>query len=79
MVYSYASFFDSHLDTDRLKEYPVWVAHVDTDKPAYDKDYFMWQYSWKGSIDGIEGDVDLDYAYVDFESYIRENKLNGLE
>ncbi len=79
MVYSYASFFDSHLDTDRLKEYPVWVAHVDTDKPAYDKDYFMWQYSWEGSVDGIEGYVDLDYAYVDFESYIRENKLNGLE
>ncbi len=78
MVYSYASFFDSHLDLERLKEYPVWVAHVDTDKPAFDGNYFLWQYSWEGSIDGIEGDVDLDYAYVDFESYIKENKLNRL-
>lgn len=78
MIYSYASFFDSHLDKERLKEYPVWVAHIDTDVPAYDGKYFMWQYSWEGSIDGIEGNVDLDYAYVDFESYIKENKLNRL-
>lgn len=78
MVYSFASFFDNYLDMERLSEYPVWVAHVDTDKPDYDGSYFMWQYSWEGSIDGIEGDVDLDYAYVDFESYIKDNKLNRL-
>lgn len=78
MVYSYASFFDSNLDKERLKEYPVWVAHIDTDVPSYDGKYFMWQYSWEGSIDGVEGPVDLDYAYVDFESYIKENKLNQL-
>ncbi len=78
MVYSYASFFKSSLDMDRLSEYPVWVAHVNTDSPAYDDTYFMWQYSWEGKIDGIEGDVDLDYAYIDFPSYIKENNLNNL-
>lgn len=78
MVYSYASFFNSSLDMDRLSEYPVWVAHVNTDKPAYDNTYFMWQYSWEGKIDGIEGNVDLDYAYIDFPSYIKDNKLNNL-
>ena len=79
MVYSYASFLNNSLDMDRLSDYPVWVAHVNTDKPAYDNQYFMWQYSWEGKIDGIEGDVDLNYAYVDFPSYIKEHKLNNLE
>lgn len=78
MVYSYASFFNSYLDMDRLAEYPVWVAHINTDSPAYDDTYFMWQYSWEGQIDGIEGNVDLDYAYIDFPSYIKENNLNNL-
>ncbi len=78
MVYSYASFFNSSLDMDRLSEYPVWVAHINTDSPAYDDTYFMWQYSWEGQVDGIEGDVDLDYAYIDFPSYIKDNNLNNL-
>ena len=33
VVYSYASFFNSYLDMTALSKYPVWVAHVDTDKP----------------------------------------------
>ena len=37
----------------------------------------MWQYSWKGSVPGINGDVDMDYAYVDYPSKIKERGLNG--
>ena len=37
----------------------------------------FWQYSSKGKIDGIEGDVDLDYGYVDYEKIIVENHFNG--
>ena len=77
VVYSYASFFNSYLDMTALSKYPVWVAHVDTDKPAYSGTYFMWQYSWKGSISGIDGDVDMDHCYVDFDAYTRKFGLNG--
>ena len=31
----------------------------------------MWQYSWKGRIPGIAGDVDLDYCYVDYPSIVK--------
>ena len=55
----------------------MWVAHVDTDKPAYSGTYFMWQYSWEGSISGIAGDVDMDHCYVDFDAYTRKFGLNG--
>lgn len=77
VVYSYASFFNSYLDMTALSKYPVWVAHVDTDKPAYSGTYFMWQYSWEGSISGIDGNVDMDHCYVDFDAYTRKFGLNG--
>lgn len=77
VVYSYASFFNSYLDMSALSKYPVWVAHVDTDKPAYSGTYFLWQYSWEGDISGIDGDVDMDHCYVDFDAYTRKFGLNG--
>lgn len=77
VVYSYASFLNNHLDMSVLSRYPVWVAHVDTDKPAYSGTYFLWQYSWEGSISGIDGNVDMDHCYVDFAEYTKKFGLNG--
>ena len=42
---------------------PVWLAHY-TSATSYGGDYFMWQHSSTGRIDGINGDVDLDVLYV---------------
>ena len=64
--------------TDDIKNrYAVWVANVGVSKPAYSGTYGMWQYNWKGSVPGINGDVDMDYAYVDYPSKIKERGLNG--
>lgn len=78
VIYTYAGFLYYHLDMSRLDKYPVWVAHVNTDKPDYDGEYFLWQYSWEGRIDGINGDVDMSMCYLDFPKYIKENGLNKL-
>ncbi|MCI8623134.1 MAG: hypothetical protein HFG26_05665 [Provencibacterium sp.] len=64
---------------DRLGKYDCWVAHVETEKPAFSGKYGLWQYSWKGRVDGIQGDVDLDYAYKDYPSIIKKAGLNGRE
>jgi GH25 family lysozyme M1 (1,4-beta-N-acetylmuramidase) len=37
----------------------------------------MWQYSWKGNINGISGDVDEDYCYVNYPEQIKARGLNG--
>lgn len=37
----------------------------------------MWQYSWKGDVPGINGDVDLDFAYKDYPEIIKAKGLNG--
>jgi GH25 family lysozyme M1 (1,4-beta-N-acetylmuramidase) len=81
MIYSYANFFKDNTTISRLTKYDIWVAcWGDTDKlnSSYDYHYGMWQYSATGSVSGISGDVDLDYAYKDYASRIRKNGLNNL-
>ena len=34
-----------------------------TSATSYAGDYFMWQHSCTGQIDGVNGDVDLDILY----------------
>ena len=41
---------------------PVWLAQYYT-SCTYEGEYFMWQHSSSGRIDGIGGDVDLDIYY----------------
>lgn len=63
---------------DRVGRFDCWVAHVDTDKPAFSGKTGMWQYSWKGRIEGISGDVDLDIAYRDYPALLGENGPGGV-
>lgn len=68
----------TNLITDELRNrYAVWVAHVGVQKPSYSGSYGMWQYSWKGNVSGISGDVDLDECYCDYPASIKAKGLNG--
>lgn len=81
MIYSYSSFFNDYVDMDRIKKYDIWIAcWGDEDKlnNTYDGHYGMWQYSSTGRVSGIDGDVDLNYAYKDYPERIRRNGLNNL-
>lgn len=44
------------------KKYPIWVAQYHN-KCEYDKEYVGWQYTSKGVIPGIIGNVDLNIFY----------------
>ena len=64
-VYSYKYFWESKLtdpvfDTD---SWYVWVAQTGVKSTTYKKPYSMWQCSFEGKVDGIEGGVDIDYWY----------------
>ena len=76
-LYMAASHLNSYVEDDIKNRYAVWVAHINTNKPSYSGSYGMWQYSWKGRINGISGDVDTDYAYVDYPTIIKNAGLNG--
>ena len=73
MVYSYLSYFKNYLDGEYLsKKYKIWYAHYSTRvglksenyKTYIDGDYEYWQYSSKGKVDGINGNVDCNFWYA---------------
>ena len=53
------------LDLPRLKEIPFWLAEYG-DGPTYIYNYDMWQYSCKGTVAGISGNVDLNLCFRDY-------------
>lgn len=66
-VYSSKSLFETKLTADIFNRYPRWVAHYN-DTCGYQGSYHMWQYTNKGQIDGITGNVDLDYKIGNWTS-----------
>ena len=65
-IYSYANFLTTHVFETVLKKYDVWVAHFDVMQPDFNGEYGMWQYSSTGSVNGINGNVDMDYSYINY-------------
>lgn len=76
-VYSFDSFFATNLAAHIPKRYSCWVARVDGKTPQSCSEYGMWQYSWKGSVSGISGAVDMNKCYKDFPTTIIGAGLNG--
>lgn len=70
------SGFKERMDDSKLGAYTHWVAQY-ADKCTYAGKYGIWQYSSKGSVDGISGNVDLDIAYQDFPAVIKNGGFNG--
>lgn len=75
--YSYDSFYATDIVPGTSERYANWVASVEYRKPVSCTNYEMWQYSWKGNIPGINGDVDLNECYVDYPTLIKNAKKNG--
>ena len=53
------------LDLTQLEDYDKWLAAYNSEF-YYPYQYTLRQYSDSGSIDGIEGNVDLDISFVDY-------------
>lgn len=56
--------------------YAFWVAQW-ANSCTYHGSYGLWQYSSSGSVSGINGRVDMDYAIVDYPSIIKNGGFNG--
>lgn len=53
---------------DELAGYGIWFAEYGTTQPSRLGRYTMWQYTNVGSVDGIEGDVDINLRFPKIES-----------
>ncbi|MCR5478049.1 MAG: hypothetical protein K6E92_10610 [Lachnospiraceae bacterium] len=61
-VYSNKNWLAEKMDTSAFSAYRIWLAQYAV-TPTYGGRYEYWQYSRKGTVDGIEGEVDMDLAY----------------
>lgn len=80
MVYANYSMFTDQLNASVISDsYPIWLAHY-TNQTSYTGDYDFWQYSATGSVDGIDGDVDMDFWYIANEAglTVTETTLNSI-
>lgn len=82
-IYSFDSFFASNWSQDLPKRFAAWVARVPSNDnggnivaPKCCKTYGMHQYSWKGRVNGISGNVDLNECFIDYPSLIHKNSVD---
>ncbi len=61
-VYASRNWLNKNLVVSRLDSFETWLAEYRS-VPLYEGYYTMWQYTSKGSVDGISGRVDLDLYY----------------
>ena len=88
----YAAIYVNHdwlnniLDTKTvLERFDIWYArYPQTDNPTWDekkygKQLSMWQFSDKGSVEGFDTYIDLNYCYRDYSALMKKWGLNGFE
>ena len=75
-IYASANWLTKKLDLKELSSYRTWLAEY-ADIPTYDEYYHMWQYTSKGSIDGISTNVDLNLCYMNIDTSIDRSASSG--
>ena len=75
MIYANLDYFNNKLNDSRLDKYDKWLAEWKSN-PTYKKSFGIWQYSSKGQIPGIKGNVDLNISYKDYPSIIKSKKTD---
>lgn len=64
-IYGSRNWFHTRLRMESLENYVIWLAEY-RKNPVYSGKYYIWQYTSSGSVDGIEGRVDLDISYLTY-------------
>lgn len=75
-LYHSKSSLETNVAEDIRTLYAIWLAHWKVEKSSYKGQYGLWQYK-VGKCDGIKGDCDLDYCYIDYHTTIINKGLNG--
>lgn len=77
-IYANLNYFNNYINTPALSMYDKWFAYWknDINKPSFPYGEFgLWQRSSDGKVAGYR--VDLNIAYKDYPSIIKNAKLNG--
>lgn len=71
-VYANENWFKNYLDVKTIANqgYSIWCAKYSSNKPNIDSNYDIWQYSSNGTINGINGNVDMNEMYNDIRNTV---------
>lgn len=75
-LYMSRSPLQSYIKPEVAKKYELWIAEWSS-QCRYDGEYGIWQHSETGRVDGVVGNVDLDYCYKDYPTIIANGGYNG--
>ena len=65
-VYANKTWLNSNINATALTSYRIWLAQYAA-TPTYTRTrYDMWQYSSKGKVSGISGNVDMNISYLGY-------------
>ncbi len=64
-VYASRNWYNRRVDAVSLEKYVIWLAEY-RKAPLYQGYYQMWQYTSKGKVNGIDGNVDLNISYLGY-------------
>lgn len=70
------SGFKDMMNISELTQYDKWVARYGS-KPNYVTNYGIWQYTSSGRINGYNANLDMNEAYKDYPTIIKNAGLNG--
>lgn len=93
MLYTNINWIYCHLNYDKLKDYPLWLAAYITESRVRDKyginNHVMWQHSVAGhryydiqkvgTVSGVTGQCDCNWCYEDLAEKIRKEYKNGFK
>ena len=79
VIYSFGGWLENRINATNKKTYDIWLAEwTNASKPyVYTGTYGMWQFSSTARVPGINGDVDVNRAYKDYPTIIKNAGLNG--
>lgn len=83
-VYSGLYWFIHYLYPTRILDHPLWIAQYNGDlkrpQHSHPEWFGMFQYSSKGKVPGIVGNVDMNYCYIPYwETYGNKNNSSSLD
>lgn len=74
MYYCSKDWYENKINKEELKVYDLWLACWNSNKSNIDCG--IWQYSSKGKVTGVLGEVDLNYAFKNYPNIISKVNFN---
>lgn len=65
MIYGNKEWLIKEIDMSKLTAYDVWLSQAE-DIPDYPYKFAMWQYSFDGSVEGIDGPADMNISFINY-------------